>query len=279
VNRHFIIMAIIMALLPWNIAVCASRDSVEARAKKEEEIPPNYFAIAFHRPTYILPWYYTGSPDNAVYSGNTPNNEKLKNSEVKYQFSVKVPVWQHIFNHDSSLYLAYTQLSYWQLYNHNSFFRESDYEPEIFLSNELRKSFGKWRLDFFNIGASHQSNGYGNALERSWNRLYVEATSSVGNWMISVKPWLILSTNNNNNNIGQFMGYGQILVGYKYNKQLFSLMYYGIRKPSAMLSWSFPLLPWVKGYVQVFSGYGQSLIEYNHHTTSAGIGIAFADWV
>jgi len=39
------------------------------------------------------------------------------------------------------------------------------------------------------------------------------------------------------------------------------------------------LLTKVKGYVQVFSGYGQSLIDYNRYTNGVGIGFALSDWI
>ncbi len=262
-----------------------SSNPVVNREKQENKIPPNFFSITLYKPTYLLPYYYTASPDNAVYQNNTPNNEQLKSAEVKYQFSFKVPVWKNILNHRSSLYLAYTQLSYWQVYNHNAFFRESDYEPELFLTNEVNFHLVKnWRINLFNIGASHQSNGYGNALERSWNRLYIDVTASSDNWMVSIKPWYIISTNNNNNNIAQFLGYGRILLAYKHQKQVFALSAHNIlesggKRATAELTWSFPLTPYIKGYIQLFSGYGQSLIEYNHRTNSAGIGIALSDWI
>jgi len=65
---------------------------------------------------------------------------------------------------------------------------------------------------------------------------------------------------------------------------VFSIQAYNViesqaRRPSVELAWSFPITPYIKGYVQLFSGYGQSLIEYNHHTNSAGVGIALSDWV
>lgn len=257
---------------------------VEERAKQEEKIP-NYFGVAFYKPTYVLPYYYTGSPDNAAYQGNTPNHEHLKHPEVKYQFSIKVPAWKNICNHPSSIYLAYTQLSYWQLYNHRSFFRETNYEPEIFLANEVNwHLYKRWNLNFLNIGASHQSNGYGNTLERSWNRLYLEATTSTDHWVIGVKPWYIISTNKNNNDIGKFLGYSKILLAYKCNQHVFSLQIQNLiesggKRAGGELTWSFPITRYIKGYAQVFSGYGQSLIEYNHHTNSAGVGITLSDWV
>lgn len=102
--------------------------------------------------------------------------------------------------------------------------------------------------------------------------------------MISVKPWFILSTDKNNKDIGKYLGHGRILTSYKYHRQVFSFTAYNFienqcKRPSAEITWSFPISSYIKGYVQVFSGYGQSLIEYNHRTNSAGIGIALSDWL
>src|SRR5579862_7988576 len=81
---------------------------VEEREKREEKIPPNYFAITFYKPTYLLPFYYTGSPYNSVYQNNTPNNEQLNHGEAKFQISFKVPVVKNILHYpSSSLFLAY----------------------------------------------------------------------------------------------------------------------------------------------------------------------------
>lgn len=257
---------------------------LDYREKQESKIP-NFFGVAFYKPTFILPYYYTGSPDNKVYYHNTPTNEQLRHSEVKYQFSLKVPAWQNIMHRPSTLYLAYTQLSYWQLYNRRAFIRENDYEPEVFLANQVNWHLYKnWNMNFLNAGFVHQSNGFGNTLERSWNRIYLEAITSVNNWVISIKPWYIISENKNNTNINKFLGYGRILVAYKLNQQVFSLQAHniiegGARYATAEATWSFPMTRFLKGYVQGFSGYGQSLIEYNHRTNSIGLGIALNDWV
>jgi phospholipase A1 len=258
---------------------------VVERVYEEDKIPANYFGIAFHKPTYILPYYYTGSPDTGAYLGTTPNGERLKHAEIKYQVSLKAPIWKHINNSQTSLYLAYTQLSYWQLYNRRSFFRESNYEPELFAANELNFPLYKdWRVNFVNPGLVHQSNGLGNELERSWNRLYLEIVTSTDNWMINIKPWYVISENGRNQDITNYLGYGRFLVAYKFCDQVISVQAHNLiegggRHATAELTWSFPLTPYMKGYVDVFSGYGQSLIEYNHRTNSAGVGIAFNDWI
>ena len=293
-NLHIIMRQLLAVVLLFSCFVCPAlaepleikhvNGPVEARVKKEEKIP-NYYGIAFYKPTYALPYYYTGSPYNAVYQGNTPNNEQLKHAEVSYQFSFKVPAWKNIFNYPSTLFLAYTQLSYWQLYDHKPFIRESDYEPELFLANEVNwYLFERWSLNFANVGVVHQSNGFGNSLERSWNRLYIEAIASNDHWMVSVRPWYVISTNNNNQNITSYLGYVRFLAAYKWNQQVVSIQAHnliegGAKHATAELTWSFPLTTYLKGYLEVFSGYGQSLIEYNHRTNSAGVGIAVNDWI
>jgi|SRR5579885_3092769 phospholipase A1 len=260
----------------------------EERAKKENEIPPNFFAITFYKPTYVLPYYYTWSPYKSIYENNTPNNEKIKRDEIKYQISFKVPVWKNILHRPITLYLAYSQLSYWQAYNKTAFFRETNYEPELFLANEINFRVLKyWTINFLNLGAVHESNGKGGSLERSWNRLYLEAISSNDHFMFSIKPWLVIhdqSLRKYNPNIADFLGYGQLLAAYKFYHQVISIQAHNLiesggKHATAELTWSFPITSYLNGYVDIFSGYGQSLIEYNHRTNSAGIGIALSNWV
>jgi phospholipase A1 len=269
-------------------AIPSTQNPVVARSEKEKKIQPNTFAIAFNKPTYVLPFYYTGSPYNSIYRSFAPNNESLKHQEIKYQISFKVPLWRNMFNFPTTMYLGYTQMSYWQTYAHDPFFRSTDYEPELYLSTELNWHIKEnWRFNFVNLGVDHQSNGFGGDLERSWNRAYVSATASTNNWMITVKPWIILHDNTytrQNPDMAKFLGYGRIIVAYKYYNQVFSLdtqnfIESGGRRSGTTLSWSFPLTAYLKGYVQAFSGYGQSLIEYNHRTNSVGVGIALSNWV
>ncbi|MDA8562144.1 phospholipase A [Gammaproteobacteria bacterium] len=254
------------------------------RIRQEEDMPPNYYGIAFYKPNFIMPYYYTGSPYDSVYKNYTPLDEPLNKNEFKFQFSVKAPLLQNILNYPASLYAAYTQLSYWQLYNKTSFIRENDYEPEFFLSTKVRWNvFKGWNINLLNVGVVHQSNGFGTDLQRSWNRIYVDAIASSGNWIISLKPWYAATKNGNNSDIEQYLGYGRILLSYKCNNHVVSLQARSLfvqssKRATGELSWSFPITKYIKGYVQGFTGYGQSLIEYNHRTNSVGFGFALSDW-
>lgn len=271
-----------------SIAVATQFTALDRHIQDIQKADANTFAISLYRPTYVLPLYYTNSPDQKVYEDETPSNQKLDQVELKYQISFLVPIWQKMFHKPSSLYLAYTQLSYWQAYNQSAFFRETDYEPEIFVATAFNKTLiGSWQLKFFTVGAVHQSNGKGGTMERSWNRIYVEGIFGEGNWMVSIKPWYIIhgkTMQMRNHDIGKYLGHAQAVIAYQWGKQTFAVMLRnniesGFRRGAADLTWSFPLIKKVRFYTEFFSGYGQSLIEYNHRTNSFGIGLSLNDWL
>lgn len=268
-----------------NAAFSASNDIAQKKEVAQAQQDLNPYTISLYEPTYIMPFAYTSS-FNKTAESDTPDNAGLNNIETKFQFSVKAAVWRNFFGYKNSLNLAYTQLSFWQVYNDKTqFFRESNFKPEIFFANNIdKKLYDNWRISFVNFGAMHQSNGRGGTYERSWNRLYIESIFSNPNWLISIRPWYVIHDDSlqNNPDIANYLGHERILLSYKFSKQTLSFSTYNlenIKRASTQLTWSFPLVRQFRGYVQGFSGYGQSLIEYNHHENTIGLGIAVNDWL
>ena len=232
--------------------------------------------INLFKSNYLLPFYYTFSPYKQVYQGKIPGNQSLKSEEVKFQISVGIPLL-YIYNSRYRLSMAYTQLSYWQFYTPKSqYFRETNYEPELFVETGLSK------YTTMTAGIVHQSNGRGGELERSWNRVYLETIYNDDTYLFDLKIWDIIfrstSSDLHNPDIGNYLGYGQLTVGYKMHNNTISMLLRSIKYPTIELNWSFPLFGVLCGYVQFFSGYGQSLLEYNHHTNAIGIGISLNNW-
>ncbi len=286
-NKKYLFTRYIFLLLVFFFA-SVSADVIDQRLKDEQEMRNNPFLILPYEPTYFLPYYYTDKPYYGVYNNNTPDNQTVSNTDVKFQFSFKVPVWRDLGRPQNNFYFAYTQLSYWQAYDDSAFFRETDYEPELFYSYFWDKNLGKdWTWKFWDVGAVHQSNGRGGIYERSWNRLYTRVTLAHNQWAVILEPWYIIQDStmkNHNPDIARYLGYGQSIIAYKYYRQTFSLSLQNeveshFQRGAEMLTWSFPLTTHLKGYVQLLSGYGQSLIEYNHFTNSVGLGVALNDWV
>lgn len=285
-TKIFIILFFLTVIFSSQKIYAQENTAADKKSTLEVQADSNPYVISLYQPTYFMPFSYVSSFSEAAET-DAPDNQSLNHIEAKFQFSVKTAVLRNIFNYKNSLNLAYTQLSFWQLYDNSPFFRETNYQPEIFFENILDKNLWSsgWKFHNFNIGFIHDSNGRGGSNERSWNRIYGEAVFSNPNWMISVRPWYVLNTESlqNNRDIAEFLGYERVIISYQWHKQVFSLQGYNLEhlssKASAELTWSFPLIKQVRGYVQLFSGYGQSLIDYNQYANSASIGIALNDWL
>lgn len=257
--------------------------ALEKRLQAQLEIQESHYGISFYEPTYILPFYYTGNAYQSVYVGHYGGNDSLSNAEFKGVLSIQLPIWERLLDSNLSVNVSYTQLSYWQFYAASQFFRETDYEPQIFFSDYISPNF------LLSLGVNHQSNGYGfAALERSWNRLYMEFSFSGHNWLINVKPWILIfkkdSSDVYNPDIADYLGNGRVVFAIKFHKQELSLMVRnaiesGFKRGALELDYSFPLNRFLQAYFQFFTGYGQSLIEYNHYTNSFGVGIALSNWI
>ncbi|AKP74683.2 phospholipase A [Piscirickettsia salmonis] len=255
---------------------------LESRLKKESAIANNSLGIIFYQPNYVLPYYYTGSPYQAIYNGQTPDNQKVMSSEFKAQLSLMVPLWKDMFgNPDYSLNVGYTQLSYWQFYAKSQYFRETNYEPELFVTDHFHRN---WQISY---GVVHQSNGRGGSLERSWNRAYLNLEASGEHWLVSIKPWVLIfkpdSSDLHNPDIAHYLGHERIMFAYVFNNKMqasiaLTNIESGMKRGAVELDYSFPLTKHINGFVQYFNGYGQSLIEYDHRTQSVGIGIALSHW-
>ena len=238
--------------------------------------------INLYRPNYILPYYQTHDPFQSIYLHETPNNQKVQKEELNAQISFYIPIFHHLIkNKPLALNFAYTQLMFWQVYAKSQYFRETNYEPELFIENYFNPHFAA------QIGIDHQSNGRGGYLERSWNRAYLQAEFSGSNWLTILRGWALVeqtvSSNLHNPNIAYFLGYENVLFSYKVGKVKASLevqnIESGLSRGFVQVTASYPILKAVSIYALFFNGYGQSLIEYDHKCTSLGVGVTINDWI
>jgi len=261
------------------IVTPAGKSVLEEKIKKEKEAVNNPLSVILYRPTYVLPYYYTQSPYRAIYEtpqGLPPGNQKIMRNEFKAQMSFLVPVFPHMFHNPNwAINAAYTQLMYWQVYARSQYFRETNYEPEVFFEDHFHRN---WLL---RVGLNHQSNGRGGMLERSWNRAIASLQVAGENWLVGIRTWSILSQGEDTPKIGHYLGYENVFFSYKIYNLIASLKLQniesGLHRGSYEVTLSYPLLKHISLFGQYFNGYGQSLVEYDHRTQAAGIGIAFND--
>ncbi|WP_256260815.1 phospholipase A [Shewanella sp. NIFS-20-20] len=229
---------------------------------------------------YVLPVFQTQSVNQAYYRPQNPNGDAVGNTNVQFQFSLKYGLANNLFTANDGLYLAYSQISNWQAYDKSAYFRDSQYQPQLFWTWIHGKPDHLWQST--SVGFEHQSNGKGGVYERSWNRVYAEFFLDLGEVKLSIKPWLRanVTSTNYNPDIEDYLGYGRIKADWYLGQHQLSLtvrniVESGLSKGYEELSWRFPLYKGLQGYLTLQSGYGLTISDYNHYDNAVGIGIAF----
>lgn len=244
--------------------------------------------VALHEPNYFLLARYSDNVNTVPVSGNgsaASLADQIDDTEAKFQISLKGRLWA-TDNLRWGAWLAYTQQSHWKLYDPGSSrpFRETNYRPELFVSYRPGLSYKGFHWRLFNFGVSHESNGRSGAFSRGWNRLYAQFGVERENLVLVANAWYRIKESadeDDNPDITDYYGYGSLSATYKWGEQSFSLMGRGnlsTGKGAVQATWmSQKLLGPLRGYVQVFSGYGESLIDYNWNQTTIGAGFALND--
>jgi phospholipase A1 len=259
--------------------------AIDQRIALEWETYNNPFAITPHRPTYILPLSYNDNPNNEPYAGQPLEVEK---NEIKMQFSFKVPLARELILGQGLLSFGYTQQSFWQAYNGNysSPFRETNHEPELLLSFPSEYQFGKFRGRLITLGLNHQSNGRSEPLSRSWNRVMCDFVLERDETYLSFKPWWRVpedTATDNNPDIEDYLGHFELRALRKFSDHTLGLMVRNNldsdNKGAIQIDYTYRLNKRLWGYLQIFNGHGESLIDYNHYGRSIGIGVMLANWL
>lgn len=257
------------------------------RAESVNEAVANPFALSQHRLNYILPFTYVSDPNTLSASGL--NTENVDHMEAKYQISVKLPIYQESAS-SSGLYMGFTAVSYWQVYNSEASkpFRETNYEPELFYAWRNQLTFAGFKFNQIRLGLSHQSNGQSGLRSRSWNRLFASAMLSDDDSFYHIKAWYRIkedkkedpfdSSGDDNPDITTFMGHTEFGYGTKLGKfNIIALVRNNLKtsdnKGSVELNLSYPISTRYDFLLQYFNGYGDSLVDYNRHQERIGVGI------
>nr|WP_317199497.1 phospholipase A [uncultured Psychrobacter sp.] len=248
-----------------------------------------------YRPNYVLPLFYSFDPNlnptssNPDEPGEEYTSNDIRNTELKFQLSLKTKVGEDLFDTNADLWFGYTQQAHWQVYNEDNSrpFRGTDYQPEIFLTQPVTANLPfDGRLRMLGAGLVHHSNGRSDPISRSWNRAYLMAGAEWGKFSIVPRVWARINnesdSSEDNPDIEDFLGYGDIKFLYDLPKQqsLSGTLRYNpsTNKGAAQIDYIYPLSENVNGYVQLFQGYGESIIDYDYENTAIGFGIVLNDW-
>ncbi len=269
--------------------------TLEARWELEDSLRNGTFLITPYRPVYVMPAVWSSSPNYSPQRTTEavsplPAPIPLNDVECKFQLSLKTKVVQGLFNDKGDVWVAYTQSSRWQLYNTDlsRAFRETNYEPEAFVAYPTKYRFLGFNGKFLALGLNHQSNGRGEPLSRSWNRIVAQVGLERGRCTLLLRPWLRIKEDESvdeNPEINNYVGNGEFVLVYQHRSHVVSVQLRNsfITDPfvggSIQGDWSFTLSGNLKAHLQVFHGYGESMLDYNHLQSTVGIGISLLEWL
>ncbi len=264
--------------------VRSSPSPLESRRAEEAHIRDRWFAITAHRPNYILPATFNSSADFSPYG---PGQNLFSDAEIKFQLSLKTTLLTDLWRR-SALSVGYTQQSFWQLYADDELsapFRETNHEPEIIWDIPVDFEMFGFRARNASFAFNHQSNGRSRPLSRSWNRLTGALALERNRFVLSAKTWVRVDDPDldDNPDIEDYMGRIQLGAAYVGDRHTFSV---GLKnsldddlRSGVELNWTFPLSTHLKGFVQIYSGYGENLIDMENYNNRIGIGFALTDWL
>jgi len=260
----------------------------DASKKSMERWLNGNFALETYKVNYILPYGYS----NKAYKPKGPLH--YDNIEAELQVSLKLRVGQNLFGLHESYYVSYSHQSFWQIYIKSAPFRETNYNPEGFVIIPINDTTSMFQLRSVKLAIAHKSNGQPNTenvdvngvplgnLSKSINYVYTTIRAQHKTHIIDLTFLAPMGTGDNlsdNPDLMDYWGYSKIKFTYFYHEHMFTLMARGnlrTGKGAAEATYSYPLEDNTNLYVKLFSGYSESLIDYNRNLNKAAIGFSFS---
>jgi len=229
------------------------------------------YNIKAYGANYFLPISYR-------YNGKYPqtNGHDALDVETEFQLSIKYNFAANIVGLNEIYSVSYTQVSFWQLYADSAYFRETNYNPEAFITVPVPTG----SLKAVKVAFAHQSNGRGGIEERSWNFVSSSFYFQTGFFFTKLKLWHNVFSLEYNPDLMHYLGYGEIelIVPYKHHMLKLKSRNTFSDKRATEVNYSYPMFGSkdLFFYAKAFSGYGESLIDYDNKVNKIGIGFSIS---
>lgn len=254
------------------------------------------FALRAYEPNYWIVSY-----TNVLPSGDPVLEEtEYIHTETKFQISLRADYVTEWLGFTQMWTGAYTQISYWQIFLESSPFRETDHMPEVLVTFPFYHALDAIHMKAVAVGYKHASNGqpgeddnatrvradgpFEGSRSRSWNRLYIRGHFQWNRFLAELTLWHRLKDRlekDDNPDIVDYYGHGSLELSYIHKKLLTRLKLRknfssGYSAAELELSYPVPISDNIFFFLQGFSGYGQSLIDYDHYTNQVGFGLSIS---
>ncbi|MFC0446298.1 phospholipase A [Pseudidiomarina halophila] len=258
----------------------------------DEEHKRGVFQLRTYRPNFLLPIHHSSNINTQPQSptrGPSEPLESYKPNEVKLQISLRTKLFENLLLPNADLWVSYSQVSLWQAWNSDdsSPFRSTNYNPDVFYILPWSDKFdfipGDARIRFAKVGFAHESNGQTKPDSRSWNYFHFGGAIEWGDvlWETTWKQRVNeVGDEDDNPDLIRFRGNFENQISWRNQ-----LSTYSLTRKTRELSWdrgswqldfTHPVNSskpdGLRFYIQFFSGYGETLIDYNHRQNRIGIG-------
>lgn len=283
--------AALISVPEWSTPNVALPASPAASVQQAQAAPPASPSVA--EPTYenpgeasLLRHISAHEPTFALF-GNAKDSEILLQASFKYRVlgssRPNTPLgWQ------DGIYFAYTQKMYINLAADSSI--ETDYTPELFYRSPALSVNDAMQVGI-DLGVGHESNGRAGVNSRSLNTVFVSPSvmwDLGGDYDLKLSPryWLLIGGRAGNPDIKAYRGSTGLKAefGQKDGLRLAATgrMNVSNGRGALIVEPSYPLsgvLDAVSGFYvfgQFFTGYGETLLDYNRRATRLRVGFGIA---
>ena len=239
--------------------------------KDEEKVPEIQAEDSLMQALGNIP-AFTIYKDNYIVTGTSFSGGRVTkyNSDAKFQISLRHRLYRNLLPYRIYVFLTYTQKSFWDIYRKSAPFAETNYNPTIgfgrnFIRNRRIAGIGMVQFE-------HESNGRDSIKSRSWNRFtFTGIYIPDQNFSFQAKAWIALMVAKENKHLTRYAGIGHLAATYASDNGRMSASVLMVKRGGWNLNANWQLgVAWRLFkednqylYFQYYSGYGESLIDYN----------------
>lgn len=190
------------------------------------------------------------------------------NSDAKFQISVMQRLTNSVLPFRTYLFLTYTQLALWDVFQESFPFRDINFNPTIGLGKPL--VYNNRYLGDISVQLEHESNGKDGDASRSWNKVSFSGQFKINrHWNYFAKLWIPIVDGENNSDIVRYKGWATCAVSYnqkeKYSATLVLNKRPGFFNANITANFSYRLFKEDNQYLffEFYNGYGENLLDYN----------------
>lgn len=241
---------------------------------------PNYFITGF----------------GSERSTDEPSLLAGRSNQVKFRINVnfRLADWRST---RTGLFLGYSQLSFWNIYDPSSPFLDNNYRPELFVyfdAGALERP--AWYKPSLKLALAHESNGMAGERDRGWDR--VIETIELGHppdnrFFATLSLWQVLNRSAREDSYTRYLGNGSLGLHWRlpFVREMLRLGFSAVSRfiygapfvASLELSaYANPFsgfqtdIRWLPSFmVQYFVGTGENLLNYRTRSSALRLGIAF----